>query len=63
MNEKCEKKRIISLKIAKKIVLSLILVIIFDFFFFPAPVLASEYHENKANISQIKVKIALIGKI
>lgn len=56
MNEKCEKKRIISLKIAKKIVLLLILVIIFDFFFFPAPALASEYYENKANISQIKVK-------
>jgi 3D (Asp-Asp-Asp) domain-containing protein len=58
MTKEKAKKRIISLKIAKKIILLLILVIIFDFFFFPAPVLANEYHQNKANINQIKATSA-----
>ena len=48
MDKQVEAKKIISLKIAKKIILSLILVIVFDFFLFPAPILASEYSQSQA---------------
>ena len=47
---KKENKKLFSLKLAKKIVLSLILIIVFEFFLFPAPVLASENIEI-ANIN------------
>ncbi len=42
-------KRIFSLKIAKKIIISLIFVFIFDFFLFPAPILASETKTAQLN--------------
>lgn len=39
-------QRIISLKQAKKIIIFLILVFLFDFFLFPMPILASEFDNN-----------------
>ena len=53
---KKENKKLFSLKLAKKIVLSLILIFIFEFFLFPAPILAAEYNET-ANISDNSVNI------
>jgi 3D (Asp-Asp-Asp) domain-containing protein len=50
MNQEKEiSKNIISLKLAKKIVFSLVFVLIFDFVLFPAPVMASEYNELQEN--------------
>jgi len=43
---KKENKKLFSLKLAKKIVLSLILIIVFEFFLFPMPGLASENIET-----------------
>ena len=43
------RKKIISLRLAKKIVLSLIFVLVFDFILFPAPLLASEYNDSYKN--------------
>jgi len=45
-------KLIFSLKIAKKIVIALIVVIVFDFFLFAAPALASEDPSNSLNIEE-----------
>ena len=43
--------KIFSLKIVKKVILSLIIIFIFEFFLFPAPILASEISDN-TNISE-----------
>lgn len=69
---KIHKKRILPLKFAKKLILSLIIVICFEFFLFPAPVLASDLDEmsnigdlinlNTENINSTPEKIDA-GKI
>lgn len=70
MNQDIEiQKNIISLKLAKKIIFSLVFILVFDFILFPAPVVAAEYgnlsenqnsgkilSKNKANIENIEIK-------
>ena len=51
-------KRILSQKLAKKFILVLLLVLIFDFFLFPAPALAGEI----AAEVQLEAELALIEK-
>ena len=48
--EEITKKTIFSVKLAKKVFLSLIIVFIFEFFLFPAPVLAA-LPDDLSNIS------------
>jgi 3D (Asp-Asp-Asp) domain-containing protein len=55
---KQNKKRIISLKNAKKLVLSLILVFLFEIFLFPMPTLAKEAMED-SEIEQILSEMAM----
>lgn len=50
---KKNRKRIISFKLAKKLIFLLILVFLFDFFFFPMPVLANEAVERAEIINMI----------
>lgn len=50
-NEKINKSRIFPLKTAKKIIITLVVVFIFDFFLFPFPILASQFEES-VNISE-----------
>jgi len=59
---KKENKKLFSLKLAKKIVLSLILIFVFEFFLFPAPILAAEYNEIP-NISDNNISIENLGVI
>jgi 3D (Asp-Asp-Asp) domain-containing protein len=54
---KQNKKRIISLKNARKLVLSLILVFLFEIFLFPAPILAAKAMED-SEVEQILAEIA-----
>jgi len=49
-NKPNNQNRLFSLKLVKKLLISLIIIFIFEFFLFPAPVLASEY-EDTSNIS------------
>ena len=55
---KRNKKRIISLKSAKKLILSLILVFVFEIFLFPMPTLANEAVAN-SEAEQILSEVAL----
>ncbi len=43
--------RLISLKLAKKVIISLVVILFFDFFLFSAPALASEFN-NEFNLGQ-----------
>lgn len=49
--ESLQKKYLMPLKIVKKLILSLVIVMIFEFLLFPAPVFASEF-DNLPNISE-----------
>lgn len=55
---KQREKRILPRKLAKKLIIALLVVIIFDFFLFPAPVLAGEIAEEV----QLEAELALIEK-
>ena len=46
LKEKSLISTVVSQRLAKKLILALVLVIVFEFFLFPAPVLASEYSES-----------------
>jgi len=50
--ETFQKKYLIPVKIVKKLILSLVIVIIFEFLLFPAPTLASEF-DKSSNISNL----------
>ena len=52
-----KKNKLFSLKLAKKIVFSLVVVIVFDFIFFPFPTLASGFDNNNAEASNEQVII------
>ena len=62
---KKNRHRIISLNLAKKIILSLLIILIFDFFLFPAPALANEFEKitniNTENIITENQDIILIN--
>lgn len=50
-------KKIIKLKLAKRILVGLIFVLIFDFFLFPVPVLASELEDEDLTIIEDSLEI------
>ncbi|MEA3398208.1 MAG: hypothetical protein U9R06_00490 [Patescibacteria group bacterium] len=54
-----EKKQLFSLKLVKKLIFSLVIVIVFDFFFFPFPVLAAEPIEPDAENNTINASQAI----
>lgn len=58
-------KRIVSLRLAKKLIIGLLFVLVFDFFLFPAPALASEYAINDINspVIELTTEKIIIEKI
>ncbi len=50
-NLESTQNRIFSLKLAKRVIITLVIIFVFDFFLFPIPALASEFNES-VNISE-----------